>query len=41
LEPTRAKVDEPIREEVLPEVEEQDFENLDVRLRFAPVSLPV
>ena len=41
LEPTIAKVDEPIREEVLPEVEEQDFENLDVRLRFAPESLPV
>jgi len=40
LEPIIIKIDEPLREEVLPEVEEQDFENLDVRLRFAPESIP-
>jgi hypothetical protein len=41
LEPTITNVDEPVREEVLPEVEEQDFENLDVIMRFGPESIPV
>jgi hypothetical protein len=30
LEPAETIVEEPMREEVLPEVEEQDFESLDV-----------
>ena len=34
------KVEEPLREEVLPEVEEQDFESIDVRMRFGPESIP-
>ncbi len=41
LEPTISKLEEPRREEVLPEVEEQDFEDLDVKMRFAAEPVPI